>query len=44
MYRKKVTFIRRRDPLRDQGELQAVEQFGERLATAFIIVQKTVRR
>ena len=39
-YRNKVT-SKPHDPLRDRGELPTVKQVGERLATDFIIVQKT---
>ena len=39
MYRKKVRKLRV-DPLHDRGRLEPVTQFGERLATDFIIVQK----
>ena len=39
MYRKKVRRFRH-DALTDRGRLPAVTQFGERIATDFVIVQK----
>ena len=39
MYRKRVT-AKRADPLADRGMLPEVTQFGERIATDFIIVRK----
>ena len=39
MYRKKVRKFRP-DPLHDRGRLEPVTQFGERLASDFVIVQK----
>ena len=39
MYRKRVR-KHRHDPLADRGALAPVTQFGERIATDFVIVQK----
>lgn len=40
MYKKKTQRVRR-DPLKERGELEPTTSFGERLATDFIIVQKS---
>ena len=39
MYKKKTQRVRR-DPLKERGELEPTTEFGQRIATDFIIVQK----